>query len=93
VEQTVQSRLGRDKWLLPFTAVRLTELPGEGVKKILVVCPAFVSDCLETLEEMAVEGKEIFLHAGGEEFTHIPCMNVQPQWVETVVKLAEGVQH
>jgi ferrochelatase len=93
VEQTFQSRLGRDKWLTPFTAVRLTELPGEGVKKILVVCPAFVSDCLETLEEMAVEGKEIFLHAGGEKFTHIPCMNVQPQWVETVVKLAEGVQH
>lgn len=89
VEQTFQSRLGRDKWLLPFTAVRLTELPGEGVKKVLVVCPAFVSDCLETLEEMAIGGKEIFLHAGGEEFTHIPCMNVQPKWVDSLVTITE----
>jgi ferrochelatase len=85
-QQTFQSRLGRDKWLTPYTAARLTELPGEGVKKLLVVCPAFVSDCLETLEEMAKEGKEIFLHAGGEQFTLIPCLNVHPLWVNTVVK-------
>lgn len=88
VEQTFQSRLGRDKWLLPFTAVRLAELPAEGVKKVLVVCPAFISDCLETLEEMAIGGKEIFEHAGGEHFTHIPCMNVQPAWVNSLVKLS-----
>ncbi|RXK83287.1 ferrochelatase [Filimonas effusa] len=88
VEQTFQSRLGRDKWLEPATANRLAELPAEGVKKILVVCPAFVSDCLETLEEIAMGGKEIFEHAGGESFTHIPCLNVQPQWVETVVDMS-----
>lgn len=79
-----QSRLGRDEWLKPYTAKRLEQLPGEGIKKLLVVCPAFVSDCLETLEEMAEEGKEIFLHAGGESFELIPCMNVHPRWVETL---------
>lgn len=79
-----QSRLGRDPWLQPYTAARLKELPGQGVKKLLVVCPAFVSDCLETLEEIAVEGKEIFLHAGGESFEMIPCLNVHPAWVNTL---------
>ena len=81
-----QSRLGKDPWLQPYTAVRLEELPKEGVKKILVVCPAFVSDCLETLEEMGEEGKETFLHAGGESFTLIPCLNVHPLWVKTLAK-------
>lgn len=76
-----QSRLGRDPWLKPYTAVRLTELPKEGVKKLIVVCPAFVSDCLETIEEMGIEGREIFLHAGGESFELVPCMNVHPLWV------------
>ncbi|MER3463549.1 MAG: ferrochelatase [Chitinophagaceae bacterium] len=81
-----QSRLGRDPWLQPYTAVRLAELPKEGVKKILVVCPAFVSDCLETLEEIAEEGKEIFLHNGGERFEMIPCLNVHPLWVGAIAK-------
>jgi ferrochelatase len=81
-----QSRLGKDPWLKPYTVVRLAELPKEGVKKLLVVCPAFVSDCLETLEEMGEEGKEIFLHAGGESFELIPCMNVHPAWVSTLAK-------
>lgn len=80
-----QSRLGRDEWLKPYTAVRLSEMPNKGVKKLLVVCPAFVSDCLETLEEIAEEGKEIFLHAGGERFTMIPCLNVHPLWVKAIV--------
>ncbi len=86
-EQTFQSRLGRDQWLLPYTAVRLTELPNEGIKKLLVVCPAFISDCLETLEEMAIEGRDIFLAAGGESFTAIPCLNVNPLWVNALVSL------
>jgi ferrochelatase len=81
-----QSRLGRDPWLKPYTAVRLAELPKEGVKKILVVCPAFVSDCLETLEEMGEEGREIFLHAGGESFDLIPCLNVHPLWIGAMAK-------
>ncbi|MBG9375957.1 ferrochelatase [Panacibacter sp. DH6] len=86
VEQSFQSRLGRDPWLTPYTAKRLEELPKEGVKKLLVACPAFVSDCLETLEEIAEEGKEIFLHAGGESFTMIPCLNIHPLWVQAVTK-------
>jgi protoporphyrin/coproporphyrin ferrochelatase len=79
-----QSRLGRSEWLKPYTAVRLGELPYEGKKKILVACPAFVSDCLETLEEIAEQGKEIFLHGGGEKFTMIPCLNDHPVWVKTI---------
>lgn len=85
-----QSRLGRDPWLRPYTAVRLAELPKEGVKKIVVVCPAFVSDCLETLEEMGEEGREIFLHAGGESFQLIPCLNTHPLWVNALAKWVNG---
>lgn len=81
-----QSRLGRDPWLQPYTAQMFEELPKKGVKKLLVVCPAFVSDCLETLEEIAEEGKEIFLHAGGESFEMIPCLNVHPLWVSALAK-------
>jgi protoporphyrin/coproporphyrin ferrochelatase len=79
-----QSRLGREEWLKPYTALRLAELPGQGVKKLLVVCPSFISDCLETLEEMAMEGKEIFLHAGGEAFQLIPCLNTHPMLISTL---------
>lgn len=81
-----QSRLGRDPWLKPYTAVRLKELPNEGIKKLVVVCPAFVSDCLETIEEMGEEGREIFLGAGGEKFELVPCMNVHPLWVGAIAK-------
>ena len=81
-----QSRLGRDPWLQPYTAQKLEELPKEGIKKLVVVCPAFVSDCLETLEEIAEEGKEIFLHAGGESFEMIPCLNVHPLWIGAMAK-------
>ncbi|MDI3318660.1 ferrochelatase [Pinibacter soli] len=85
-----QSRLGRSEWLKPYTAVRLAELPKEGIKKILVLCPAFVSDCLETLEEIAMGGKEIFMEAGGESFTMIPCLNVNPLWVKALAKWVEA---
>ena len=61
-------------------------MPKEGIKKLLIVCPAFVSDCLETLEEIAEEGKEIFLEAGGESFTMIPCLNIHPLWVQALEK-------
>ena len=83
-----QSRLGRAQWIPPYTVKRLEELPKEGVKRLVVVCPAFVSDCLETLEEMGIEGKEVFLNAGGESFTLVPCMNTHSQWVKTVAELA-----
>ena len=85
-ELSFQSRLGRDKWLTPYTAQRLSELPKEGIKRLLIVCPAFVSDCLETLEEIAEQGKEIFLRAGGESFTVIPCLNTHPLWVSAIAK-------
>jgi len=85
-ELTFQSRLGRDPWLQPYTAQRLKELPKEGVKKLLVACPAFVSDCLETLEEIAEEGKHIFMEAGGESFTMIPCLNTHPLWVSAIAQ-------
>jgi protoporphyrin/coproporphyrin ferrochelatase len=83
---TFQSRLGRDPWLQPYTAQTLEELPKKGIKKLLVACPAFISDCLETLEEIAEEGKESFLHAGGESFQMIPCLNVHPAWVTVLAK-------
>ncbi|MDQ6723874.1 MAG: ferrochelatase [Thermoproteota archaeon] len=85
-EISFQSRLN-NKWLQPFTDVRLEEMPTEGIKKLLVVCPAFVSDCLETLEEIAERGKESFLHAGGESYTMIPCLNIHPLWVKAITKL------
>lgn len=85
-EFSFQSRLGKDPWLLPYTAVRLEELPKENVKRLLVVCPAFVSDCLETLEEIAEQGRESFLHNGGESFEMIPCLNVHPLWVGAIAK-------
>lgn len=86
-----QSRLGRTPWLTPFTDYRLAELPAEGKKKLLIVSPAFVSDCLETLEELAERGKETFMHAGGEEYTYIPCINVQPSWVRTIAGWYESI--
>lgn len=81
-----QSRLGRDPWLRPYTDHRLRELPGEGVRRLLVICPAFVSDCLETLEEIRIAGRETFIEAGGESFEQIPCMNNHPAWVNWLVR-------
>ena len=82
-----QSRLGRDPWLQPYTDKTLELLPSRGVKKLLVMCPAFVTDCLETLEEISEEGKEIFLEAGGESFEQIPCLNLNGKWIEYSAKL------
>lgn len=82
-----QSRLGRDPWLRPYTDHELERLAKEGVKKLLVICPAFVSDCLETIEEIGLRGKESFLGAGGQEFTRIPCMNENPLWIEALKKM------
>jgi len=79
-----QSRLGRDPWLKPYTDFRLADMPKEGIKKLLVLCPAFVSDCLETLEEIAMRGRDTFMEAGGEYYEMIPCMNTHPEWVKTV---------
>lgn len=78
-----QSRLGKG-WLEPFTDKRLEEIPKEGIKKLLILCPAFVSDCLETLEEIEERGKEIFMEAGGELYRMIPCLNTHPLWVSAL---------
>lgn len=83
-----QSRLGRDPWLKPYTDFELVELPKRGIKKILVMSPAFVSDCLETIEELGIRGRETFLQAGGEDFTLIPCLNEQPLWIAALEKMA-----
>ncbi len=72
---TFQSRFGPDDWLQPYTDKTLEELPDKGIKKILLVCPGFSSDCVETLEEISIEGKESFLEAGGRKFDFVPCLN------------------
>ena len=82
-----QSRLGRDPWLKPYTDTEITRLAGEGVKKLLVICPAFVSDCLETLEEIAMRGRESFIGAGGSELIQIPCLNEHPRWLDALENL------
>jgi protoporphyrin/coproporphyrin ferrochelatase len=87
--QSFQSRIGK-KWLTPYTDMRLQELPKEGIKNLVILCPAFVSDCLETLEEIAEAGKETFLAAGGETFTLIPCLNTHALWVNALLKLVEA---
>lgn len=80
-----QSRLGKG-WLEPFTDIRLEEMPKQGIKKILILSPAFVSDCLETLEELEERGKESFMAAGGTSYKMIPCLNTNAQWVEVLTK-------
>ncbi|EDY84210.1 ferrochelatase [Verrucomicrobiia bacterium DG1235] len=80
-----QSRLGREPWLMPYTDKVLEELPQQGKNRLVVMTPAFVSDCLETLEEIAMEGKEEFLEAGGEKFSAVPCMNEHPAWIQYLV--------
>jgi protoporphyrin/coproporphyrin ferrochelatase len=79
-----QSRLLKDPWLKPYTDFELEKFPSEGKKKLAVITPAFVSDCLETLEEIAMEGKEEFLKAGGTSYKHIPCMNDNDDWVDVM---------
>jgi len=86
-----QSRLGKG-WLTPFTDIRLHELPAGGIKKLLVVCPAFVSDCLETLEEIAERGKDIFMKAAGESYEMIPCLNTNPLWVKTIESYIQSIK-
>ena len=81
-----QSRLGFDPWLRPYTDRTIETLGKNGTKNMAIVTPAFVSDCLETLEEIAMEGEEIFHEAGGENFTTIPCLNDDPNWVKLLAK-------
>jgi protoporphyrin/coproporphyrin ferrochelatase len=85
-----QSRLGKDPWLKPYTDFELADFPQRGIKKILVMCPAFVSDCLETIEEINIRGRETFVEAGGKEFAQIPCLNEEPLWIDALEKMASA---
>ncbi|MDP6922532.1 MAG: ferrochelatase, partial [Lutibacter sp.] len=77
-----QSRLGRDPWLQPYTDQTIEDFARNGVKKLAVVTPAFVADCLETLEEIGMEARESFLENGGQEFANIPCLNDREDWAQ-----------
>lgn len=86
---TFQSRFGKAQWLQPYTEPTLRELARAGVGRVDVVCPGFTSDCLETLEEIAMEGRDTFLEAGGREYTYIPCLNDQHPWIAALAAIAE----
>ncbi|QQR39903.1 ferrochelatase [Devosia rhizoryzae] len=81
---TFQSRFGPTEWLQPYTDKTLEALPGKGLKKVAILAPAFSADCIETLEEIAMGGKETFMHAGGEEFAYIPCLNASPSGMDMI---------
>ncbi|RJG22689.1 ferrochelatase [Massilia cavernae] len=86
---TFQSRFGKAEWLQPYTAPTVQQLAREGVGRIDVVCPGFTSDCLETLEEIAMEVKQAFMTAGGKEFNYIPCLNESPAWITAMAEITE----
>ena len=82
IKTTFQSRFGPEEWLQPYTDKTLENLPKEGKKNILVICPGFASDCVETLEEISIQGKESFLKAGGNKFELVPCLNDNQDHIE-----------
>ena len=81
---TFQSRFGPTKWLEPYTDKTLEGLPGHGKKKVAILAPAFSADCIETLEEISLEGKHTFMEAGGEKFAYIPCLNASPEGMDMI---------
>ena len=85
-----QSRFGREEWLQPYLVEELKRLPGAGVKRVDVVCPGFSADCLETLEEVAIQMRRVFLDSGGEEFNYIPCLNDDPEHLKMMVALVKS---
>jgi len=85
---TFQSRFGRAEWLQPYTDKTLEALGREGVGRVDVVAPGFTADCLETLEELAMEGRASFLQAGGKDFHYIPALNEHPQWIDALGRIA-----
>jgi ferrochelatase len=88
-----QSRFGRAEWLQPYTAATLAELGRKKTHRVDVICPGFIADCLETLEEIALEGKADFLNAGGGEYRYIPALNDRPVWINALVDLALAEMH
>lgn len=88
-----QSRLGKDPWLKPYTDFEFERLVKRGIKKLLVICPAFVADCLETIEEIRIRGRETFLQAGGKELSQIPCLNEHPLWIGVLERMVKKFQN
>ena len=88
---TFQSRFGKAEWLKPYTDETLKKLPSEGCKHIAILSPAFSADCLETLEELQVENREVFMHAGGETYHYIPALNDRVDHIEMLVEVLRGV--
>lgn len=84
--ETFQSRLAGDKWLEPYTDIEINNMPKKGIKNLAVVTPAFVADCLETLEEIAMRAQEDFVEHGGETFKAIPCLNDDDAWMDTLAR-------
>ncbi|ENM3920707.1 ferrochelatase [Vibrio cholerae] len=89
VMMTYQSQFGKEEWLQPYTDKTMEALPHQGIKKLDVICPAFSVDCLETLEEIAEQNQEIFLHSGGEAFHYIPCLNDSQSHIELMAALVK----
>ena len=89
IQTTFQSRLGPTKWIEPYTDFVLQDLPKKGVKKLAVASPSFSVDCLETLEEINIRYRALFLKSGGVEFTYIPCLNDSAQFADAVVKIVK----
>jgi ferrochelatase len=87
VRVTFQSRFGRAEWLKPYTDATFEALPNEGIRKIAVVCPGFAADCLETLEEVALEGRDTFLEHGGTDFAYLPCLNTSGPGIDMLEQL------
>ncbi len=87
VEVTFQSRFGPAEWLQPYTEPRLLELAGAGVKRVAIMCPGFSADCLETLEEIAMEARDAFLAAGGTDYAYLPCLNATPEGIDMLTVL------
>ena len=85
-----QSRFGRAQWLQPYTAETLENLGKSQTRRVDIVCPGFVSDCLETLEEIAIEGKKIFIEAGGKEYHYIPCLNERTDWIAALADIVQS---
>ncbi len=87
IQISFQSRFGPQEWLTPYTDKTLEELPSKGVKNLLVICPGFASDCVETLEEISIQGRESFLEKGGKNFDLVPCLNDNPDHINLFEKL------
>ena len=89
IKTTFQSRFGPQEWLQPYTDKTLESLPSQGIKNVLVICPGFASDCVETLEEINIQGKESFLKNGGKNFDLVPCLNDNSDHIKLFETLAK----